>query len=48
LRQKGFAPSRYGHKPIDVAQFDSVVADQVPPPSYVKPKKRWWWPFGDR
>jgi two-component system response regulator len=48
LRQKGFAPSRYGHKPIDVEQFDSVVADVIPPPPFVQTKKRWWWPFGNR
>ena len=47
LLQRGFLPSRYGHKPIDVDQFDEVVR-QVKFPVEDKPQRRWWWPFGNR
>lgn len=45
LLQKGFLPSRYGHKPIDVDQFDQVVRE-VKFAAEDKPQRRWWWPFG--
>ena len=47
LLQRGFVPSRYGHKPIDVEQFDQVV-QEVKFPVEDKPPRRWWWPFGNR
>ena len=47
LLQRGFLPSRYGHKPIDVDQFDQVV-QEVKFPVEDKPQRRWWWPFGTR
>jgi two-component system response regulator len=47
LLQRGLLPSRYGHKPIDVDQFDQVV-QQVKFPVEEKPQRRWWWPFGNR
>ena len=45
LFRKGFLPSRYGLKPIDVDQFDRVVRD-VTATAEVEPRRRWWWPFG--
>jgi CheY-like chemotaxis protein len=47
LFRRGFLPSRYGHKPIDVEQFDKVVRDVVVPVEEETPR-RWWWPFGKR
>ena len=47
LRGKGIPPSRYGHKPIDVEQFDGVVRDALIPVEE-EAEKRWWWPFGNR
>ena len=47
LFRKGFLPSRYGRKPIDVEQFDNVVRD-VKLPVDIEPRRRWWWPFGNR
>ena len=47
LLQRGLLPSRYGHKPIDVDQFDQVV-QQVKFPVEDEPQRRWWWPFGNR
>jgi CheY-like chemotaxis protein len=50
LLQRGFPTSRYGHKPINVDQFDQVVAEvkKVEVPVKEKPKRPWWWPFGTR
>ena len=45
LLKRGFLPSRYGHKPIDVDQFDQVVRE-VKFAAEDKPQRRWWWPFG--
>jgi CheY-like chemotaxis protein len=47
LLQRGLLPSRYGHKPIDVDQFDQVV-QEVKFPVEEEPQRRWWWPFGTR
>jgi two-component system response regulator len=47
LRRKGFPPSRYGIKPIDVDQFDRVLRDAIVPVE-VEPEKKRWWPFGRR
>jgi CheY-like chemotaxis protein len=47
LLERGLLPSRYGHKPIDVEQFDQVVR-QIKVPEVEEPKRRWWWPFGTR
>jgi two-component system response regulator len=47
LFRKGFLPSRYGLKPIDVDQFDRVVRD-VTATVEEEPRRRWWWPFGNR
>jgi CheY-like chemotaxis protein len=45
LFRKGFLPSRYGFKPIDVERFDNVVKDLVAPEE-IGTRRRWWWPFG--
>ena len=45
LFRKGFLPSRYCHKPIDLEQFDRVVGETKFPVESEK-RKRWWWPFG--
>jgi two-component system response regulator len=47
LLQRGLLPSRYGHKPLDVDQFDKVVR-QTKFPEEDEPQRRWWWPFGAR